>query len=565
MKDSHSSAPRFVAATITVVALSILLMLAFLIFRGWATATSLSFEGPSALRATPYGTLAVVAGERIFEINTEGQLTKQTDLSALGLYGGGDVVFEPDGSFLIAQKQVTQSFSDQLLNSLFAARKILVSPLAGGIYRCNQSDCSFFADISDLNSFNLSYSLASNPHTGDIYFSSANEHTLVVFDSEGHRKSLADEGYKFPNSLVWQGDSILFPDTNNHEIKRVNVEDGSFGTLLSSYLSGDSEAGNSWPYDLEPSEKYCWVTFCNDFMSRGKIARYDQSWSRVGSVALPQDAWPLGMAWFNGVMWISDIDRFALYRVTESGTVLADFQNPILQQYFDEAREQQSKYARLADIALWLMIAALIPGFIAAYFYDRAKKRGVVQKEDINKAAEINGIDSSWHRTAPKNALFRHPWLGLLNTVVIALAYIFMGLLVPLDLEMHSIFIVLIAASYFAYEIIKLIAQTEVRLQGQTLCVRQNGRTQSALLSDVPHTNVLVVVGNNVLVFGSQKIRHFQRIDESIKNGLHSENRMTYLQSRLLLFRIGHPIPYIEAIVLLMALLMLFIEMGDRL
>lgn len=345
-------------------------------------------------------------------------------------------------------------------------------------------------------------------------------------------------------------------DTNHHEIKRLDVETGNFGRLLDSYISGDSEAGNIWPCDLEPSVQFWWVTFCSDLMSNGKIVRYDQDWKRVGAVDLPAGASPVGMAWFDGAMWVSDINHFEIYRFDEQGEALQGYQHPQLDQYFQATMANQQKYALLSNVALGLMVLALVPGFAAAWVYDKANKRVAKQKE---KAAASKAAD--WQRSSVKHPFFKRPWLGVANCALLTLFYLLMMWMIPFEWILHLAFIGLIALSYLASELIKLIAETEVRLVGDLLQVRQAGSVSGARLGDIRHTKGLLIVGTSFIVFGQPKMRHYPGVDELIKQGLRPENRMNYLQSRMQLMKIGSPIPYIEAITLVLTIFVLLIEL----
>lgn len=361
-----------VVVGVTVVILSILSMGT----KFWADAEALSFTGPSFMRVTPQGDLAIVIGSAIYIVDKKGLTQQIIDLDSVGIQNHGDFDFFKNGDLLIYHGAKDFSFIESIERNLRRKEKRQSAPIGDvGLLRCNHEgkNCEKFS--SELPAFHSSFRLNIDRTTDTVYIADTPRFALYKLSEEGEIIATKKEGFKFPNQIMLHEDKLYVANTNYNSVKIVHAETDEFGEEITSHKARIGRE-NIWPSQLLVTQDKWWVMIAGDNMSDGRLQIYNDDWEPIYSPELDNDADPMGIVFFAEEVLVADWSKFKIYRFDQSGKRMSDFKNKEIDILFNNANKQIIHYKSISYYGFIAFIVVVILGFIAAYILD---KKEVVQ------------------------------------------------------------------------------------------------------------------------------------------------------------------------------------------
>ncbi len=448
----------------------------------WADAEALSFHGPSFMRVTPKGHLAIVIGRTIYVVDKKG-LTKQIiDLESVGIQNHGDFDFFKNGDLLIYHGASEFSFIESIERFLRRKEERQDTPTGNvGLLRCNNEgkNCEKFS--SELPAFHSSFRLNIDRKTDTVYIADTPRFALYKLSEEGGILATKKDGFKFPNQILLHEEKLYVANTNYNAVKIVHAETEKFGEEISSHKTKVSR-DNIWPSQLLVTQDKWWVMIAGDGMSDGRLQIYNNDWETIYSPKLDIAADPMGIVFFADEILAADWSNFKIYRFDQSGKRMPDFKNKEIDILFNDANQKILFYKSISFYGLIAFIIVVIFGFIAAYKVDRKEavqvlKAGFYGTPVVNKHESIEqppGADIFWI-VNKANRFGSTFFSGVLNCLCILI--IFSGYIVCLFNEellswaMHAAMISIAIFITFLYIQWQKIIRVKIGVQGEHLFI----------------------------------------------------------------------------------------------
>ena len=263
------------------------------------------------------------------------------------------------------------------------------------------------------------------------YVADTAKHRILIFDLDGTLADTLDTGFKYPNQLLVEGDSLFIANTNYHEILQLMPDHkNGYQRIHHSVESSSNPLNERWPISVARLGDYWWILNMDGRLRRGSIHRFSDDWEFVDRIELPANAEPVRMQVWENRLYITDSNTWSVLQYDRDGRQLANLE------WGDLGRLQniyltKSNYYKTAAALFWvLFVIALGAGFIMA-FRQVANSLPVIADADKN---DLDVNDPRIHWISP-NQKFRKKAYVFLGLMVVLILLIIVSLLATINLE----------------------------------------------------------------------------------------------------------------------------------
>lgn len=338
--------------------LFLVLLLAGLGLRIWAAHRIIGQSGPTHI-ATLGEQVMLFAGGRLFHLSAGGELLSATPLERTGLHDDPvELRFLPDGSLLVAgQRPATIRKCDP---ATWVCR-----PVAAAAARLIERQLKALPDTAP------EVWLLTDAR-GDALWRLAPEATPEALLPAG---TLAG-----PNDLAYAGDGAVWVADTDHRriVELVPGRTGGYSLGREHSAANEYLTGPAWyPMMLaRGADGFWWVTQAAEFSeSLAELLVYDPETGPVARVALPAGAYPTDIAASGEAMLVTDMDRFAVYRVTVDSRTVEPFGDDSFRARLAEIRQQRAGFESVSRWALIAVVACGVLMVLAAVLASPADRR----------------------------------------------------------------------------------------------------------------------------------------------------------------------------------------------
>lgn len=526
----------------------------------WGMDQAASIGGPAELRTDRNGHLYIQVQNKLVEHDTNGEYVRTHELGSLGVeqfIGAFD--FFPNGDVLLRRGPDPRSFFDNIRAFQRKANESSLRPATAdsGLFRCDlhARQCSRFGETGV--DFKAAFGLATDPSSGDVFFSDTSRHQLWKYSADGELLAGPVDGFNFPNQLLLD-ERLYVADTNNQRIRIVESATQNFATEIASEFVVPTEANRAeqrWPSHLARVGDEWWVNNMQHAMDRGGLYIFDSDWHFDRKVMLPVDADPISLVAFRGEVLVSDWNNDAVYRISSDGEFSGAFESAGLDAIVSESEGKRSAYL-WASYSGAALLALVIGGLLVRVL--------VVTVSPESATPRSSGIDDKMPRPPlymePKQAAASKAWkiipvAGVLLVMVLMTCVVFV-----LTLELPILRVLpLLALIAGIVPVFLLIAwasrenvNASIRIEGDVLTLRNRaGRESSCPITEARYDKSVVATRDMAVFLGQPMAPLYDR--EALENELFPRlkraQKMSALQMQQLLLEMRHP----QAIVTLLA------------
>lgn len=352
-----------------VAALVIVLAFAALGVWAWGSGEAANIGGPSELRIDPDGHFYIQIQNQLIEHDSKGAFLRVHDLDDLGVeLFLGSFAFFSNGDVLLRRGPDPRSLLD---NIRAFQRKTNQDSLAAdtpdtGMYRCDLDTkaCRLFG--KEAIDFKAAHGIFIDWRMNEVYIADTTRHVLRKYSEEGAVLAGPIGGFKFPNQLMLFEEMLLVADTNHHVIRMVDAGVSSFGDDQdrADVVSAEARAARqTWPSHFARVGEEWWVNNMRNNMAEGGVYIFDDNWEYLRRASLPPGADPISLVVLNDEVLVSDWYNDRVYRLSQDGELLRDFESAGLNQIVADAAETRWRfeiYKYLGVIFFGLVLGGLL-------------------------------------------------------------------------------------------------------------------------------------------------------------------------------------------------------------
>ena len=344
----------------------------------WADGEAFSVAGPSYMRITPAGELAILIGQTIVIIGPDNQTRRSIELPSLGIHTHGDFDFFSNGDLLVyhGDQELT---TWQSIKRFLRLRESRQSPPQAdkGLLRCNGEGKSCRLFSAALPAFYSAFHLYVDRQSDTVYIADTPRFTLYKLDRAGELLADSSQGLRFPNRVLLKDNLLYLVNTNYNAIDVVHAGTEQFGEPIERFnvIIGHRYR---WPAELLATKSNWWVIIADKGMRLGRIKVYDLQWDDLYTLQLQKNADPVGMIYYQDTVWITDWSNRVIYRFSPSGKQLANFSNEQVDAVFAKASQQVESFKAISRYALIAFVAVIVLGVIAAWVLEKQQTLDVI-------------------------------------------------------------------------------------------------------------------------------------------------------------------------------------------
>ena len=330
--------------------------------------------GPSHVQVTASDTLAVRVGERIEEMDADGDHLRTLELDRLGFAGNiGDFVM-PEADVLIAWADAGEPVADE----------------GAGLYQCTlpEGPCARFAPELDRGHgvFRMHWSKEMGLAVVTL---ASNE--LWLLDRDGEVRARSDAVLNNANGVHGDAGRIWVADADHNRFVSFRVS----GNRLepADELGGALRPWQRWPSGILPAGEGYWAMAAGPLMRLPGLALLDEHGQVRHQVSVPWGVEPQVMVLLDEALLVGDMNGRALYRVSPEGEWLGQAElgiNPIL----DEYRQRYDSAAWQRNLFQWLFIGSAVLILLVLWWQDRQKRREAYGSPLATAAATTGAFDA---------------------------------------------------------------------------------------------------------------------------------------------------------------------------
>lgn len=354
--------------------LLIVLILAALVIRLWASNNAEALLGPMTIRTGPNETVYFMCDDKLYIHQHDGGLVDAIPLSRFGIfhyvddfwvYNNGDLLLRRDiahKSFMERMFSVLRSPGPRMADKVVANESI--------VQRCRVDDfsCSSIENSNDsLRNIGI-FRVFIDEAKGNFYVSDNLGHELMLLDLSGKLLRRSGRSFEYPNQLRLGNDGLLYvADTENHRITGVSTDYATFGRIEREFKISNSLFGDVYPVSLAqmPSGDW-WVIAAGITMRYGTLMVYSKDGSFAKTIPLPDGADPFSLVALQDRVLVTDPGLMRIYTIGFDGTLHDDFGSDSLRWHLSELQRRKSFYASLSTLFLWVLVAGLIFALLLA-------------------------------------------------------------------------------------------------------------------------------------------------------------------------------------------------------
>jgi len=354
--------------------LFLLLLLAGLAARFWASDREYSFTGPTHIAAGAESVYLFASGD-IYQLSLVGELLGVTSQDRSGLHDDPiDLVVLADGELLVAEQNPALI---RICNTQNWICRSEGTQKIGGIKR--------------------QLKVISGLAAGEFLISDARGDTLWKLSGEsGELMRLVPENtLAGPNGLILDDDKHLWiADTDNRRIvELLPSADDSYETGREHSAVNEKTIGRRfYPMMLtRGKDNRLWVTQAAEFSEgQSDLVIYHPENGVEAVVDLPDGAFATDVVALEDSVLVSDMDRFAVYQVSAATLTLSEFGDDKFRLRMSGLAEQKAYYGRLSTISLAIIILAGVLMIPAAILATPREKRWTQPRAiiDLDKAPQ---------------------------------------------------------------------------------------------------------------------------------------------------------------------------------
>lgn len=360
----------------------------------WADSKAFSIEGPSFMRITPQGDLAIIIGRQVFIIDSNGITKKVINLESLGIQNHGDFDFFNNGDLLIYNGEAEFTFTESIERYIRRQDK-RISPPTGkkGLLRCNSDGTDCYKFSAELPAFHSAFRVYIDRDTETVYIADTPRFALYKLNEKGKIIATNKDKLRFPNQLMLHDDKLYVANTNYHSIKIVSSDTESFGEEIESHKTVIDKI-NEWPSQLLNAHDNWWVMIAGDDMSYGRIQIYDSEWKPLSRPKLDADSDPMGIVYYSDEILVADWSNYKIYRFDPSGKQKSDYTNKEIDALTNNMNNQKMYYKSISSYSLIGFIIVIILGFIIAYRLEKQQTTKILKDTFIGMPETIDADES---------------------------------------------------------------------------------------------------------------------------------------------------------------------------
>ena len=402
-------------------------------------------QGPSLLRLDQQGDLYVVFNEKLFRLSPDGTHAKTYDLPDLGvaeLIGG--FAFFSDGDVLLRTGDSSPNWYEQILIQLRMRQPTHQTGTPGDrLARCNLETLACLPLEGFEQTFKRTFRIDIDAND-NIFIADTGREALYWLDANGYRLSQVGSGFRLPNQLVRDGETVVVTNTNRQELTFVSIKGEQFLPAQDWYhLKVDvpeaKQTGEVWPMDLIRVGNEWWVLSQQHNMMYGDVFRFSEDGGYLGQLNLPDEVDPLGLARLGEDIIVADYAGLKLLRFDVRGEPRGELSVPELVIYANEVSAARERYAGYQTMLWALFSIALVAGFAIAIFSHLrgAPEHGISGSvvaapstaQTLSQSDQPTADDADIHWLSPGNSFQRQIKL----MVGLTIAFVLAGVLVVLS------------------------------------------------------------------------------------------------------------------------------------
>jgi hypothetical protein len=519
----------------------------------WAEGEALEYGGPSQLLNDARGHVYIQIQDQLLEHDANGEFMRRHDLGELGVDTTiGAVAFFSNGDILLRRGKDRRSFGTKYAAYQRRANQSDLVPDSpgAGLARCDLEslDCREFA--APPVDFKSTIGIFIDWQTDEVFISDTSRHTLRKYSADGTALAEAVRGFEFPNQLLIAHDQLLVADTNHHKIRFVDPDSGAFGRTIRSVdvvPAAAEDNDHRWPSHLAQIGDEWWVNNMNSGMRHGGIYVFDRDWSYLRRIPLPENADPISILPFATGALISDWDNDRIYRVSNSGTVLEEFESPGLEEVLVEAREARIFYRALSWMGIVLLGAVFIALIAKAILSPTPKT--VAQPLDDAKPGAIFSEELVWFEPDPKVVRVLRVNLKLAGIALLALvflsAYVAIAYGNP-DVVARLTAPVSALVLFYAlvYRMSRASVETAIGFEGADIILRDHKGAESRHpVAAAVYNKSAIATPDMAVLLGNPQMSLYARdsVTQQILPRLARAEQVPAMKMQRLLFRLLHP------------------------
>ncbi|MDX1515995.1 MAG: hypothetical protein R3288_04100 [Woeseiaceae bacterium] len=515
----------------------------------WGSGEAKKIGGPAQLIVAPNGHLFVQMQDKLLEHDARGAFVARHELSDLGVGRllGGIGVFS-DGDLLLRRGDDSRSLLDNLRAWQRRTNRDSIVPESdgAGLYRCELESrtCDRFGN--DAIDFKATYHVTIDRQTDDVYVADTTRHVLRKYDAGGDAVAGPVGGFHFPNELMLFDGRLYVADTNHHRVAVLDPGDTNFGDEFDSIdvVPGAAERhGQTWPSYLARVGDEWWVNLMRNGMSDGGVYVFDANWRYVRQVDLPADADPIDIQPFGNVVYISDWNNDAVYRVSRDGFLIGTIESGGFDGLVAEsvdARWEFQVYAYLGiGLFLFVLAALLVKGIATPS--EQPKRSGP-------RVAATFSDELIWLQPDPARARKFHTLMRVIG-ILFAFLFVLTGILSFFSACRPYVapLVPLIGGMLFVYVLLLWLTRanfrTAIGLKGETITLRDHkGREKTFALGDVLYDGATLAADDMAVFLGqpAAPIYDRQQLMEQLFPRLAFARSVSIWQMQAQLFRVRH-------------------------
>lgn len=404
--------------------LFLMLLLAGLWARFWAVDKAYGISGPTHI-ATSHDSVFLFAGGHIIGLEPSGELREVVPLQRTGLADDPiDMRILHTGELLLAGQQpaviricntetwVCRAEAVDTLSRIDRQFKLLPAT-ANGEY--------FLSDAQGDMLWLVRSGAGTTPLVDTRFLAGPND---LAIDASGHLW-IADTDHRRLVELVPDDTGGFQPSREHGAVNQLTIGSRFYPMLLAIAPDGD-----------------IWVAQAAEFSeARADLVVYDPDDGAKIRVDLPKGAYPTDVAAAGDAVLVTDMDRFAVYRVNHVTLEVEDFGGPGLRLELEKSRSLSRHYHRLASWSMGAMVVAallMIGALVLTTPRERRWTRHKTLPDLANAPAEVPPVRGTH-------------WLQRSRTterVIAWLEYVFYGALGALAIVCLAIYGLFLAAGY---------------------------------------------------------------------------------------------------------------------
>lgn len=501
--------------------------------RFWAEGEAGAIRGPQHLVVSPDRTLYLQVDHQLVGLSNRDRLTRRYDVKQLSSnHFAGAFDFFSNGDLLFRRGTMELSGINGLLAFLRLPNQtdIAASSNEEGLARCNLKamHCERFGDGSiDANQ---AHQILIDRRDDTVYLADTSRFVLYKFDSQGQLLAKQDRGFWFPNEMYLNDDGLWLVDTNYMAFKLLHTDTERFGKTVRMFSLRSRDAKyptKEWPLAAIRVRSEWWAILLDNGMRDGVVYRFSEDGKPIAPLSLPVDADPIDLSLRDGVVYISDYSRFAVYRFDQDGDYLGNIDDPELTAILQPLKNKADIYRIISNAALVVFGFALVVGFAVAIWFEKygpPKERRaqltrtavppsrVSMKRQPSRPVAGNVV---WTNADARSTLLRS-FLAVATVIIGVALYVLQDVSLGEHFSMHA-FSALSVVGLLSYVFFQF-KRTRLGVSGRLLIIERGNRKEIGMGKEIVYSGNHVGIGNLIVYLGIPPFYFFDRkiVEEKI-------------------------------------------------